>query len=244
MYTRAGLALALVMLAIGLLAVAGWADDKKADPKADPKDAPQFEAPKIGPEAKALHAIAAAHRLVDFGRANKVPEALIVAARVIGTTDTQKPDAKDEVPKKEVPEYNAAKAAEDLIDEALKMDTVTEAVKQLAEKTRKDLGARIKGAPGGPKVIPGTMLGRDDYDVFRITFRGGEPAEIMVRVEPSIADVDLRVIDGQTGRVVAQDRRPNDDCFVRFYPDSTKQYIVELRNYRRNINVRYNLYTN
>jgi hypothetical protein len=82
-----------------------------------------------------MHDLTMAFRLASYGRENKMPEAMIVAARIVGTSASRdfevaegKVDAADQ--------FDAKKYAVDLIDDALKMDGVSDAVKQLGLTTK------------------------------------------------------------------------------------------------------------
>lgn len=100
------------------------------------------------------------------------------------------------------------------------------------------------GAVGGPKRFRGTLGGKDKVDIHYVTFKGGEEARIDVEVEGKNADVNLRVIDTVTDRVVAEDRRADDDCFVRFTPRETRKYAIKLINVREKVRPRYTMKTN
>ena len=88
------------------------------------------------------------------------------------------------------------------------------------------------------------MYGNDDFDSFQIDFVGGRRAEVYIRTAQGTADIDLKIVDGQTGRTVVEDRRVGPWAGVFWTPPTTRRYTVEVRNYKKNINVAYRVITN
>lgn len=225
MYTKTGLLLVMAALAAGLFATNGWAEDKK-DNKTDSKAAPG----KSTEQSKAALDVGAAFRMAQIGRETKAPEALIAAARVIGTTNFQKVDLKDV--KAEKPEaFDAAAQANALLEEAAKLaGDRADAVKALIAAARKDIAERPRGAIPGPQTRRSTLSDRDRIDTYPIRFRGGEEAIIIVNNTSNRGDIDLRVEDAN-GRYVDGSASDDDDASCSFYVPRTAIYYVKIKKY-------------
>lgn len=112
------------------------------------------------------------------------------------------------------------------------------------------VGAAVLAAPavseagrvGGPLVLEGSAH-PDDYDVYTAKFVGGQLARVKVQ-NAGRADLDIKIIDPVTLRVVAQDLRTNNDAVVQFTPPRTREYIILVHNYSRTLSARYVLVTN
>lgn len=98
------------------------------------------------------------------------------------------------------------------------------------------------GRVGGPLVIEGSAH-PDDYDVYTAKFQGGRLARVRVQ-NAGRADLDVKIIDPATLRVVAQDLRTNTDATVTFTPPRTREYVILVHNYSRTLSARYVLFTN
>ena len=95
-------------------------------------------------------------------------------------------------------------------------------------------------APAGRVPGPGSATERVlafDTDVYRITFRGGETARIVVAGDGD-TDLDLYVYD-EHGHLIASDTDLTDFCVVTFHPRWTGAFRVEIRN----LGSVYNAYT-
>ncbi|MBM3993876.1 MAG: hypothetical protein FJ303_06960 [Planctomycetes bacterium] len=98
------------------------------------------------------------------------------------------------------------------------------------------------GRVGGAITIQGHAA-PDDYDTYTIRFQGGRLAHVFVK-SINRADLDIKIIDPVTLRVVAQDLRSNPNAHVDFIPDRTREYIVLIHNFSRDRGTRYVLHTN
>jgi hypothetical protein len=98
------------------------------------------------------------------------------------------------------------------------------------------------GRVGGPLVTEGSAH-PDDYDVYTAKFEGGKLARVRVQ-NAGRADLDIKIIDPATLRVVAQDLRTNADATVTFTPPRTREYVILVHNYSRTMSARYVLFTN
>lgn len=102
--------------------------------------------------------------------------------------------------------------------------------------------ASFAGKVGGPTMIQGFAT-PDDYDTYSLRFEGGRIAHVIVKGN-HLADLDIKVIDPVTLRVIAQDLRPAADGRVTFLPNRTREYIVLIHNFSRDRGTRYTLHTN
>lgn len=229
---KLNLALCLATVAMGMSAVAVRAEE-----------APKEEAPQQSESTKTALNLAAAYRMAAFGREAKAPEALLAAARVIGKTSVSKLGAGEKAPEGATV-ADPLKEATELIDEAIKLSNGDEAVKKLAKAVQDDIKEGKRGASRGPRVITGTLSGTDRRDTYSISFRGGEEAVIIVNNRTNRGDIDLFVQD-DNGRIVARDRRRDDDASVRFFVRRPQHYQVFLRNFNPSVRtLRYTLTTN
>ena len=90
---------------------------------------------------------------------------------------------------------------------------------------------------GGPNVVHRDRVLANTNDVYNMTFRGGETAEIGV-VGDHDTDLDLLVYD-ENGNLIASDTDYSDNCFVSWVPKWTGNFKVKIVN-RGNV---YNDYT-
>jgi hypothetical protein len=195
---------------------------------------------KVTPAAKAVQNLQMAIQLADYGRENKLPEALITAARVIGTTPLRKVESK--LPKGLQP-FDQEKEAERLIAEALRLGGGNPVIKKLAAQARSAISERPRGAEGGAKVYEGFVPPGGSRS-YQINFEIGALATITVRtLTPT--DLDLYVMCNRSGWTTS-DRRPNFDCFVSFTVGtvSTDGFTVRVVNADTSRGGRYILFTN
>ena len=113
-----------------------------------------------------------------------------------------------------------------------------EALQTLIEDSK--ASGATKGAGGGPKSGTTSVLA-GDTDVFRITFRGGEWAEVTV-VGDGDTDLDLHVYD-ENGNLVDSDTDVTDVAYCGWIPRWTGTFRVEVKNWGRVYN-RYRITTN
>jgi hypothetical protein len=135
-----------------------------------------------------------AYRLVEIGRKEKMPEALIAAARVLGKISIKTVEAKPVVEKEPKEdgavgavktEIKASEAADffdeakALLAEAKQMGKKNDHVAALADEAAEKL-TKARGAVGGPKqLINGLAPGTSN--IWSLVFVGGVPAQVLVR---------------------------------------------------------------
>ena len=224
-----------------LLAVAAplTAQEKKGTNQAPPENAAQA---KPSAEADSVQQIHLAHSLIEYGRKNKAPEALITAARILAANGTV---ALEEKPTHEAPPGSSIgekknKPASDnspkaLLDEAKELSNNNPAVVALANSVELP-----RGAVGGPRQTV-EVVEPLHADVFKITFRGGEVARAAVSGDGDTR-LDLYVYDENDNLVTSQ-VGPGDDCLASWVPKWTGVFIIKVVN-RGSVPNRYVIATN
>lgn len=100
------------------------------------------------------------------------------------------------------------------------------------------------GAIPSPRTITGYVdAGYDKTDSFFIDFKGGASARITVSNLSNKGDIDLLVYD-LDNRLIASDRRTDDDAQVTFSPSRTTRCRVVVKAFAGNTPLRYRLTTN
>ena len=66
-------------------------------------------------------------------------------------------------------------------------------------------------------MVREVFIGKGQYEVFMVRFEGGKLAKVGVQ-NAGTADLDIRVIDPATLKVVAQDLSTDNDAHVKFTP--------------------------
>jgi len=195
----------LVIVTVFTFGIMVTAADKPAEQpaKADKgKGTNQSEekAVKVSPEAQSVADLNMAAALAEYGKREKNPMALLVAAQIMKNTPvieekrtkTEEGEAKEVSGKK----TGTADTPDSLLTEAKKMAEDKEDIAALIEKESK-LAAQ-RGARGGAKrycdrVNPGIS------DYYTVTFRGNEYAEIAV-IGDGDCDLDVYVYDENGNR--------------------------------------------
>jgi len=222
---------AAAMVLCGLctgLTVIGQEKTEKKDPNT--QDAPKGL--KISAKTKALEDLALASKLIAFGRENKSAESLLLAAKIIHTTSTEKLKAdKDEITGDAV-KAKAAKQKDNspkaLIAEAKAMSSAPH-VGALAAATAKIVDEETRGLVGGPYRSVRTVGPGQVWTVSGMTFAGGQLAEVDVDLYGVTGRFILTVHD-QFGNQVARDAVPGAFYNCRWVPRFTGQFTVRLTN--------------
>lgn len=103
-----------------------------------------------------------------------------------------------------------------------------------------DVDSNVRGAENGRIYTEDRVLAKD-YDIYNISFRGGEPALVMV-IGDGDTDLDLYVYDSN-GNLVAYDDDYSDNCVCTWTPRWTGKFRIKIVN-RGNVYNRYVLTTN
>jgi hypothetical protein len=183
------------------------------------------EKPKADEKAKAVARLAMAHELIAYGRETKSPESLILAAKILGSTQTNTEEKKLELQEgQEIKPIEVDPAK--LLAEAKKMDG-SDGVADLAAAVSKQLAERSRGSVGGP-CSQFASVGGNGFAIFRGVYRGGELACASV-VSFDNADLDLYVFD-ENGNLIAQDRGPCWSASCTWSPFWTGRFTLRVVN--------------
>jgi hypothetical protein len=231
-------------LAWGSALVLAIAAPLMAQERTGPNQSPPEAAAEIKPsaEAEAVQRIHLAHSLIEYGRKNKAPEALITAARILAAHGTVALDAKKtlEAPsgaaaaeKKDKPASDTSPRA--LLDEAKQLSRTDPAIVALANSVE-----ILRGAVGGPKHVT-EVVQPLSIDVYRIAFRGNEVARVALSGDGDTR-LDLYVYD-ESGIPITSAVGPGDDCLVSWVPRWTGLFVIKVVN-RGRVPNRYVMVTN
>jgi hypothetical protein len=139
-------------LAVGFVGYGLRAEEKKVTE--DKKDIPKPSDEDMA-RAKQAQQVVGAYMLIEYGREQKAPEALITAARIIGTTPTLKGRESGDAGKLE-PDDSVKEEAEKLLKEAETLAAETnpslkESVDSLVKSTRALIAENKRGPVGGQR---------------------------------------------------------------------------------------------
>jgi hypothetical protein len=243
--------LLIALLAMGLL-VSGVAyqarawDEKKADTtKGDEGDEKPTKTTAAERGAMLLNT---AYQMASTGREMKDPIMLLAAARAMASVkvvplDEKRVEKGPEAAKGESVGKELQKEAEALVDEAEKLAKDKDAFKKLAAATREKISEGVKGAVGGPQTRRGELKGRDRQDSFTIRFNGGAHARIYINNVRKRGDINLAIFDS-SGKLVASDRRLDDDARATFWVRRTQSYRIVIKQAGGRGELNYRLTTN
>jgi len=219
-------ALALVCgLGVGWTALAQnpQGEKKRANEQEPPKDL------KAGEKTKSLQDLALASKLIAFGREHKNAESLLLAAKIIHGTPTEKIKAdKSEVSgdKMEVKaKDNSPKA---LIAEAKAMSSAPH-IMALAAATQQVVDEAARGLVGGAYQSIRTVGPGQTWTVSGLTFRGGELAEVDIDLFGVFGRGVLTVHDG-FGNLIRTDAIPGNFYNCKWVPLFTGSFTVRFTN--------------
>ena len=201
---------------------------------------------KLTAQGQAVADRAMAEDLIEYGRAEKNPLALLLAAQVIKANPAATAAAGQRT---KAAEGTAAAASGQKQGKLATADDILAEAKGLAAGNAPlvamiDAEAKLKGGRGateGPiehrdQVNPGRI------DVYTITFRGGELAEVLV-VGDGDNDLDLMIYD-ENGNLIEQDTDATDRCYVSWTPAWTGPFKVKIKNLGSSVYSNYVLLTN
>lgn len=195
--------------------------------------------------ASSLQALNLANQLAAWGDANKDPIALATAAKIkmsIGTRDVSlsKQADKGAPADKAAPAEKPAKKSD-----PRSADSLLQRARTLAGD-RADIVALVDGVAAGTRGRVGGPARHQDTvragvtDVFTMTFRGGEEANVGISGDGD-TDLDLYIYDENDNRICGSDSY-GDDEICTFRPAWTGQFKVKIKN-RGSVYNRYVLLT-
>lgn len=197
-----------------------------------------------------IEAIRIAMDLAQYGYRVESADALIKAADILASTPTA------EMASEAIDEKKASDAkvddkendkgeitAEKLIADAKEMAGDDAHLLAMAADVEKKMAAAAEGTRGatnGPIEHYDRILA-NDYDLYNISFRAGELAEVAV-IGDGDTDLDLYIYDAN-GNFIVSDTSYSGNCYVSWVPRWTGNFIVKIVN-RGNVYNNYVLLTN
>ena len=177
--------------------------------------------------------------LAQLAQDSKDAILMLAAARLEAMAATEEV-SRDKASKGDTAKADAESKPErgDLYALATQFAGTNEALQTLIEDSK--MSGATKGRPGGPGIAVTDVLAHDT-DIFRITFRGGEWAEVTV-VGDGDTDLDLHVYD-ENGNLVDRDIGGTDVAYCSWIPIRTATFRIEVKNWGRVYN-KYRLTTN
>lgn len=195
------------------------AQDKKAANRGKSVSAEKSES------ASAVESIRTADLLARYGYANKDALALITAAKIMkqaGSSESKaarvggKPgDAKNKPDEL---------AADTILARARELAAGRTDLIALADDVGKSGTRGAENGPGSKRTVVGTR----SVDSYRVSFRGGEPARVLVSGDGD-SDLDLYVYD-DNGNRICQDTDATDTMVCAWTPRYTGAFTIRVRN--------------
>ncbi len=181
-------------------------------------------------------------RLVEYGRKNKEPMALILAAqmrqRVTLTDSDRKPQSEGGAADTGQKKAAAETTVDSIIEEAKKMAAGDKVIAQMADDVK---ASASKGRVGGPAANRSNVAA-GGIDWYRnVQFVGGRYAEVAA-VGDGDTDLDLYIYDGN-GNLVCSDTDLTDRTYCGWTPRWTGPFNIKIVN-RGGVYNRYTMVTN
>jgi hypothetical protein len=232
-----------IVLAVESALCFAMASSLTAGEKKETNQAPAEAAASVKPsaEADAVRDLHLAQCLIQYGHKHKVPEALITAARILGSHGTveltEKPTHHTvaNAPKGEKQTRQSDDSPKALLEDAKKLSNNDPSVVTLANSVELS-----RGAYGGAKRTV-DMVSPLATDEFHITFRGEEVARTALSGDGDTR-LDLYIYD-ESGHLVHSQVGPGDDCLATWVPRWTGPFVIRIVN-RGLLPNRYVLVTN
>jgi hypothetical protein len=202
------------------------AQDKKGPNVQDPP-----KGLKESAKTKALEDLELATRLIQYGRKHKNAESLLVAAKILHNTPTEKLTVgykvTGEKPEKMVMPAKVDNSPKALVAEAKKMSS-TPATEALAAATLKAIDEDPRGALGGPRTDGFVIQPGQTITWNPITFVGNQPA--VVHIANVVFGTMILEVRDQFGNLVARDNIPGTFFRCTWTPAFTGPFTVRLIN--------------
>ncbi|MBR5299229.1 MAG: hypothetical protein IKU36_03140 [Bacteroidales bacterium] len=186
------------------------------------------------PVSPVISALQTGAALAQYGYENYSPTALVEAARIIGTTQTQafeftrtgEVTTAEEVTKDTGVAYDPAK----LLADAKKYAGKDKAVLTLIKNTEKEIQSaegQTRGVVGGSKSME-DIVPAHSTNAYKERFWGGEVAEVVVFGDGD-TDLDLYIYD-ENDNLITSDTDYTDICICRWNPIWTGYFIIKVVN--------------
>lgn len=183
------------------------------------------------PQSEDVTRIRLANQLAKYGYETFSASALIEAAQIISEIQTQalqpesftKGEGVEAAKNSGTPEFTL----ENLIADAKKFADGDQTLLAMADRVRGASAEGGRGLLGGPGRTV-TRVAANSTDSFVLAFKYGVPAEIFVSGDGD-TDLDLYVYD-ENGNLITGDEDYSDDCYVRWTPAWTGNFVVKVVN--------------
>lgn len=231
----------MFVVCLGLVSTNVTLSTALADKKTKPSAEATKERPELSKEQAAavqrVGALQAAYTLVDIGRREGDAQALLAAARIIGTTPVAnlKFTEDDKGNKNEVeedPQEALKEEAKKLVAEAIELaqdlpKEANEAVGVIAKNTLMNIDERSRGVEGN-KSDQRFLNGNDGWTYWNVALNG--TYTWMYVNSYNGANMDIRVVGALTGTVYAEDNSWNPNASVQFSHLPVASVNVFIRN--------------
>ena len=202
--------------------------------------------PEVSGEASAeISSLQIAANLAKYGYQNNSATALIEAAKIFAETPVQPLDAvKTPGTEQSVSEKDSAVAFDpaQLLADARTFAGKDKVVLKYASQVEREIAkGATRGAVGGANYHEDRVL-PNDYDIYRVTFRGGERAEVTV-IGDGDNDLDLYIYD-ENDNLVASDYDYTDTCVCCWTPAWTGVFRIKIVNRGSRVYSNYIIMTN
>lgn len=185
---------------------------------------------KVAAEAGAINDWNLAMELAAYGYENESASALLEAANILMTVNTEalEVEAEEVEAKDETKEEKPAVTVEQLLLDAAEFGACPEAIEAAKARCEALAGAEgVRGAVGGAKVLTDRVYS-NSYNTYYCDFRGGEFACVAVTGDHD-TDLDLYIYD-QNMNLIAYDEDYTDNCLVTFTPSWTGRFYMKVVN--------------
>jgi len=198
-----------------------------------------------GTRSEGLANLKLAADLVKYGYQQEDALSLLMAAQIIGDTDSQKleaeksgenPDMSDNTGKKGFVTLDRDK----ILADAKKFTNGDKDVESLIAKTENEAKGVSRGAVGGPCKDYAAVKAYSSY-TWTCNFYADRLAEVLVSGDGD-TDLDLYVYDSN-GNLIDSDTDYTDDCYVSWVPRWTGKFYIKIVN-RGGVFNRYVIVTN
>ncbi|MDO4557068.1 MAG: hypothetical protein Q4B70_18310 [Lachnospiraceae bacterium] len=185
-----------------------------------------------GKPSKDVEMIRLANNLAKYGYENFSALSLIEAASILNDIATQELnpvsfekglEGENSGVKKDKPGFTV----DNLLSDATKFADGNENLLALVNEAKAKVGAVTRGRVGGPGRTVSSVNGNSS-DTYQIRFIANQYAEILVSGDGD-TDLDLYVYDSN-GNLIVKDDDYTDDCYVRWIPAWTGNFIVKIVN--------------
>ena len=214
--------LALAAASVSLLATVAAAQTAAPAPAAAAQTGENIARDAKKPTEQTVRQLQLAEELAAYGRTNKDPLSLIVAAQIRkGVPAKVVERAPEGAPADAVAKAPAGDSIDALLKEATDLSKNDKTVVALANDVK---SSATKGRVGGASISYGQITGNTDHNI-KSSFQGGRFAEVaLAGVSSSLFVLEIR---DQNGNLICRDSAP---AYCSFNPIWTGPFTMKVRN--------------